>query len=117
VVVAAFAGTFLRSWEPSGALLELLDGVALLAVPAATALGALVYADLVVVVPIAADLLGKGFGPGIVLSFVLAASGVGLPGLLLLGRVLPPSVLIRYLAVLLPSIALLGLAVQVLEIQ
>lgn len=116
VVVAAFAGTFLQAWEPSDAALRWLDGSALATVPLATALGALVYADLVVVVPIAASLLAKGLGAGVVLSFVLAASGVGLPGLLLLGRVLPRGVLLRYVVVVLSLVAALGGAVQILEV-
>ena len=97
VVIAAAVATWLQSWTPSGSLLSVLDNYQNLAIPGAVAVGGVVYADIAMLIPIGQLFLDKGLDIGLVFAFMMAASGVGLPSVLLLTRVFKKELLGLYL--------------------
>jgi uncharacterized membrane protein YraQ (UPF0718 family) len=97
VVIAAAVATWLQSWTPSGSLLSVLDTYQNLAIPGAVGVGGVVYADIAMLIPIGQLFLDKGLDIGLVFAFMMAASGVGLPSVLLLTRVFKKELLGLYL--------------------
>lgn len=97
VVIAAAVATWLQSWTPSGSLLSVLDNYQNLAIPGAVGVGGVVYADIAMLIPIGQLFLDKGLDIGLVFAFMMAASGVGLPSVLLLTRVFKKELLGLYL--------------------
>ena len=61
------------------------------------AVGGVVYADIAMLIPIGQLFLDKGLDIGLVFAFMMAASGVGLPSVLLLTRVFKKELLGLYL--------------------
>ena len=80
VVIAAAVATWLQCWTPGG-----------------VAVGGVVYADIAMLIPIGQLFLDKGLDIGLVFAFMMAASGVGLPSVLLLTRVFKKELLGLYL--------------------
>ena len=59
-----------------------------LGVPAAALLGSLIYADILLLIPIGFALIQHGASIPVVLTFMIAASGLSLPEMVVLGRIL-----------------------------
>lgn len=97
VIIAAFLATWLQSWAPSEPILSVLDHYQTAAIPGAVIVGGVVYADIAMLIPIGQLCLEKGLSTGLVFSFMMAASGVGLPSALLLTRVFKKELLVLYL--------------------
>lgn len=112
ILAAALIATLLKAWTPSEALVSALASGGVVAVPAVVLLGMLVYGDFILLVPVAHTLLLKGLPQGTVFAFVMAASGVGIPSLLLLSKLVHRRLLLYYVAVLLVLLTLLGWAMN-----
>ena len=97
VVIAAALATWLQSWTPSESLLSVLNHYQNAAIPGAVGIGGAVYADIAMLIPIGQLFLDKGLDIGLVFAFMMAASGVGLPSVLLLTRVFKKELLGLYL--------------------
>lgn len=97
VIIAAAVATLLQGWTPSENLLSVLHENRSLAIPGAVGVGGTVYADIAMLIPIGQIFLEKGLDTGLVFAFMLAASGVGLPSILLLTRVFQKELLIQYI--------------------
>ncbi len=96
IVIAAVIATGLKSWQPSNGFLGLTSG-SVFAIPLSVIAGGILYADIAMLIPIGQLFLDKGFDTGLVFSFMMAASGVGLPSLLLLTRIFKKDLLGFYL--------------------
>ncbi len=112
ILFAGLIATLLKSWTPSEATIARFAGLGVIAVPAVVILGMLIYGDFILLVPIAHTLLLKGVPEGTVFAFVMAASGVGIPSLILLSKVVHRRLLVYYVAVLAVLLILLGWAIN-----
>ncbi len=112
VVIAAFLATWLQSWAPSESILSVLDQYQMAAIPGAVGVGGAIYADIVMLIPIGQLFLDKGLNTGLVFSFMMAASGVGLPSVLLLTRVFKKELLVLYLITIFVLFTMAGFLVS-----
>ena len=79
-----------------------------LGVPAAALLGSVIYADILLLIPIGFALIQNGASIPIVLTFMIAASGLSLPEMVVLGRILRPQLLVLFVVATLATYVLLG---------
>lgn len=96
IVIAAAIATGLKGWQPSDAFLGYTSG-STFAIPLSVVSGGILYADIAMLLPIGQLFLDKGLDVGLVFSFMMAASGVGLPSVLLLTRIFKKDLLGFYL--------------------
>ncbi len=96
IVIAAAIATGLKGWQPSDAFLGYTSG-STFAIPLSVLSGGILYADIAMLLPIGQLFLDKGLDVGLVFSFMMAASGVGLPSVLLLTRIFKKDLLSYYL--------------------
>ena len=96
IVIAAGIATGLKGWQPSDAFLGYTSG-STFAIPLSVVSGSILYADIAMLLPIGQLFLDKGLDVGLVFSFMMAASGVGLPSVLLLTRIFKKDLLGFYL--------------------
>jgi uncharacterized protein len=115
ILVAAVLATALHGWTPSESTIAALGSHRLLAVPLLVGLGVLVYMDVLLLIPIAATLVQKGLPDGSVLAFTMAASGLGLPTLLLLSKLMDRRLIALYVAVVASLLVLVGYTLNALR--
>ena len=96
IVIAAGIATGLKGWQPSDAFLGYTSR-STFAIPLSVVSGSILYADIAMLLPIGQLFLDKGLDVGLVFSFMMAASGVGLPSVLLLTRIFKKDLLSYYL--------------------
>ena len=96
IVIAAAIATGLKGWQPSDAFLGYTSR-STFAIPLSVVSGSILYADIAMLLPIGQLFLDKGLDVGLVFSFMMAASGVGLPSVLLLTRIFKKDLLSYYL--------------------
>ena len=107
--LSAALGAAIHNWLPPELVATLSGDSSILAIPVATILGALVYADVIVILPIGYALLEKGLNQGIVFAFMISAAGISLPSVLLLARILSRRLLLLLVGLLLAFYMALGL--------
>ncbi|MBI4871749.1 MAG: permease [Candidatus Riflebacteria bacterium] len=112
LVVAAVLAALLKGWMPARELLVASSNEPVLAIPAVVLLGGLLYADLGMLLPIGQLLLSAGADTGVVFSFMMAASGVGVPSFLLLSRVFKKELLFLYALTVYVLFTAAGLAIS-----
>jgi uncharacterized membrane protein YraQ (UPF0718 family) len=79
-----------------------------LAIPLAAALGGVIYADILLLIPLGYALIQHGVPAPVVLTFMIAASGLSLPEVLVLTRVLQPRMVALFAGAALVAYATLG---------
>jgi uncharacterized membrane protein YraQ (UPF0718 family) len=109
LALSAALGAIVHNWLPPQFVSALSGHNSVLAVPVATLLGSVVYADIVVVLPIGYALLQKGLNQGIVFAFMIAAAGISLPSVILLAKILSRRLLAVLVGFLILFYMLLGL--------
>jgi hypothetical protein len=77
-------------------------------VPLAVLFGSVIYADVLLLIPIGFTLLQHGAQPPIVLTFMIAASGLSLPEVVVLSRILHLRPLLLFLSATLCIYTVLG---------
>ncbi len=112
VVIAAVLATWLQNWTPNDSFLSALDHYQMAAIPGAVGVGGAVYADIAMLIPIGQLFLEKGLDTGLVFAFMMAASGVGLPSVILLTRVFKKELLGLYLLTIFILFTLAGFFVS-----
>lgn len=112
VVIAAVLATWLQNWTPNDSFLSTLDHYQMAAIPGAVGVGGAVYADIAMLIPIGQLFLEKGLDTGLVFAFMMAASGVGLPSVILLTRVFKKELLGLYLLTIFILFTLAGFFVS-----
>ena len=100
LLLAAAGAAWLQGWAPSPELLTSIVNHENIMLPGAVGLGGVIYADIGFLIPIGHLLLDKGLSAGVVFAFMMAASGVGLPSLLLLSRLFSKKLMAMYIATL-----------------
>ncbi len=108
ILIAAVIATLLKSWAPTESFILKVLSRDYLAVPIGVGIGLFLYSDLILIIPIASALVLKGIDHGTVFAFVMAASGVGLPSLLLLSRLVHRKLLLYYILLMCSLLIALG---------
>jgi len=99
ILFAGIVATLVNGWMPSEQTLSALTSRGVLAIPVLVGAGVLIYADLILLIPIAHSLVLKGMPEGSVLAFTMAASGLGIPTLILLSKVVHKKLILYYATV------------------
>jgi uncharacterized membrane protein YraQ (UPF0718 family) len=107
LALATAAGILLDALIPTSTVTH-LGTWGVLAIPAAAVLGAVVYADILLLIPMGYALVQHGAPAPLVLTFMLAASGLSLPELVVLGRVLHPRLALAFAGLTVLMYTLLG---------
>ena len=96
IIIAAAIASILKGWQPSEEILHFVSN-SYIATPFVVFSGGLLYADIAMLIPVGEVLLEKGLSVGLVFSFMMAASGVGLPSFILLTRIFKKDLLFSYI--------------------
>ena len=108
-LLAAAIGTCIYNYIPPGLLVKLTANNSILAVPIAVAIGSLIYSDIILLIPVGYALILKGVNQGIVLGFLISASSLSIPGMIMLSRIIKPVHLFSLIGMLLILYTGLGL--------
>jgi uncharacterized membrane protein YraQ (UPF0718 family) len=88
LALATLAGILIDTLVPTATVVRLGQWGIWLGVPLAALLGSLIYADILLLIPIGFALIQHGAAVPVVLTFMIAASGLSLPEMVVLGRVM-----------------------------
>lgn len=90
LALATLGGILIDALIPTSAVVAVGTVAIVLAIPLAAVLGGVVYADILLLIPIGYALIQHGAPAAVVLTFMIAASGLSLPEVVVLTRVLQP---------------------------
>jgi uncharacterized protein len=88
LALATLAGILIDALIPAATVANLGQLSIWLGVPAAALVGSVIYADILLLIPIGFALIQHGASVPVVLTFMIAASGLSLPEMVVLGRIL-----------------------------
>lgn len=112
LVVGVALGAVIHGWVPEGFFEEHAGGDDPAAVVVATLVGVPLYANPAGVVPLAEALHAKGMALGTVMAFMMSVVALSPPSLVLLRRVLKPTLLAIFTAVVTVGILVIGIFVN-----
>ncbi len=110
LALATLAGIGIDMLVPTSTVIHLGQWGVGLGIPLAALLGSIIYADILFLIPIGFALIQHGAPIPIVLTFMIAASGLSLPEMVVLGRVMRPRLLLLFVTTTLLLYVLLGFA-------
>lgn len=108
VLIGVGIGAGIHNWIPENIISSVLGNQNWWSVPAATLLGAPMYADIFGTLPIAEALLKKGVGIGTVLAFMMSVTALSIPSLILLKKVVKTPLLVLFTGIVLIGIIIIG---------
>lgn len=108
LALATAAGLLIDWLIPTSMVARLGTVVVVLAIPLAAALGGLIYADILLLIPLGYALTQHGLPVPVALTFMIAASGLSLPEVAALTRILKPRLVLGFAAATLVAYAALG---------
>ncbi|MDD5110043.1 MAG: permease [Patescibacteria group bacterium] len=108
LLLSAAVGAAMYNYIPDTLVRTLTANNSVWIIPFAVIVGAVIYADMIVLLPIGYALLAKGVNQGIVFSFLIATAGISLPSILMLSKILRPKPLAYFVFMLLSLYTLLG---------
>ncbi|WIG61238.1 MAG: hypothetical protein OJF49_003986 [Ktedonobacterales bacterium] len=108
LALATLAGIIIDMLVPTASVAHIGALGVGLGVPLAALLGSVIYADILLLIPIGFALIQHGAPVPVVLTFMLAASGMSLPELVILGRILRPRLVVLFVVATLALYMLLG---------
>lgn len=88
VIVGLLIGAAIHGWTPDGALLKYAGPNNPISVIIGVIIGVPVYTSNIMMIPIVETLIGKGMGVGTALAFMMAATALSLPEMIMLRKVL-----------------------------
>lgn len=103
-----FVAAIMEDFVPTELVARLVSSLGPAGVPLATLIGVPVYARIEVMVPMGVILLDRGVPFGTVTAFMMAASALSVPEMMLLSRVFRPRLLGAYVAAVSLAIILFG---------
>jgi uncharacterized protein len=109
LALATLAGILVDALVPTATVAHLGHWGVGLGVVLAALVGSVIYADILFLIPIGYALIQHGASVPIVLTFMLAASGLSLPEIVVLSRVLQPRVVVSFVGATLALYTALGL--------
>ena len=108
LALATLAGILIDAFVPTTTLLHLGQWGTGIGVPLAAGLGSIIYADILFLIPIGFALIQHGATIPVVLTFMIAASGLSLPEMVVLGPILQPRLVVLFVGATLVVYMLVG---------
>ncbi len=108
LALATLAGILIDAFIPTSVVAHLGQLSIWVGVPAAALLGSVIYADILLLIPIGFALIQHGASIPIVLTFMIAASGLSLPEMVILGRILRTRLVVLFVGATLLVYMLVG---------
>ncbi|MBI5158509.1 permease [Candidatus Micrarchaeota archaeon] len=109
IAVGVGIGALIHGMVPVGVLAEVAGKNNALAVPVAVAVGVPLYSNAAGTIPIVQALMSKGMAMGTALAFMMSVTGLSLPEIIILRRVLKPKLIAAFVAILAVSFVLTGI--------
>ena len=108
LALATLVGILIDAFIPTSVVAHLGQLSIWLGVPAAALLGSVIYADILLLIPIGFALIQHGASIPVVLTFMIAASGLSLPEMVILGRILRTQLVVLFVGATLLVYILVG---------
>jgi uncharacterized protein len=99
IVAGILVGALIHGWVPAGLMAKIMGAHAWWSVPLAVLIGIPMYSNAAGIIPIVEALLAKGAALGTVLAFMMSVIGLSLPEMVILRKVLKPTLIATFLAV------------------
>jgi hypothetical protein len=87
LALATLGGMLIDALIPTSSIAHLSQWTLWLGIPGAALLGSIIYADILLLIPLGFALIEHHVPSAIVLTFMIAASGLSLPEMVVLGRI------------------------------
>lgn len=108
IIIGVGIGAFIHNSVPTSVIEKILGSKNGFSVILATIVGVPIYAEDFAIIPIAQNLLAKGAGLGTTLAFMMGATIVSLPSLIMLSKAINLKLLGVFLAIVMTSTIVLG---------
>jgi uncharacterized membrane protein YraQ (UPF0718 family) len=108
VIVGIAVGAGIHGYVPEGFMASIMGKGAWWSVPAAVVIGIPMYSNAAGIVPVIHALLGKGAALGTVLAFMMSVIALSLPEMVILRKVLKPTMITVFVAVVGCGILMVG---------
>ena len=108
ILIGVGIGAIIHNWIPEEFIVYLLGNNNPLGVVLATVAGVPMYADIFGTIPIAEALLAKGAQLGVVLSFMMGATTLSVPSMIMLRKAVKPKLLGIFIAICTVGIIIVG---------
>ncbi len=108
VIIGIGIGAFIHGFVPQDALSDIMGAGAWWSVPLAVLLGIPLYSNAAGIIPIVSALLGKGAALGTVLAFMMSVVALSLPEMIILRKVLKPTLIAIFISTVGMSIIITG---------
>jgi uncharacterized protein len=109
LILSAMLGVVVHNYVPEEFFMQLTGGNSILSVFGAVVLGSAVYADIIVLIPVGFASLAKGVNKGIVIAFLLSASGMSISQLILLTKIIKIKPIIYFVIFLISLYTFFGI--------
>lgn len=108
LALATLAGMLIDVLVPAGTVAQISRLGGGLGIPTAALLGSVIYADILLLIPLGYALIHQGASVAVVLTFMLAASGMSFSEVIVLSRILQPRLVVLFVGATLATYMLLG---------
>jgi uncharacterized membrane protein YraQ (UPF0718 family) len=108
VLAGIAVGAGIHGYVPENFMASIMGKGAWWSVPVAVLIGIPMYSNAAGIIPVVQALLGKGAALGTVLAFMMAVIGLSLPEMIILRRVLKPTLIAMFVGVVGTGILLVG---------
>jgi len=109
MVLGIALGAFIHGFVPIGFLADIAGPNNIFAVPVAVIIGIPLYSNAAGTIPIVQALMDKGMAIGTALAFMMSITGLSLPEMIILRKVLKPKLLAIFVLILAVSFIAVGL--------
>lgn len=99
IVAGILVGAVIHGWVPQGLMAKIMGAHTWWSVPLAVIIGIPMYSNAAGIIPIVEALLAKGAALGTVLAFMMSVIGLSLPEMVILRKVLKPTLIATFIAV------------------
>jgi uncharacterized membrane protein YraQ (UPF0718 family) len=114
VLAGIAVGAFLHGYVPAELLARFMGKSSWWSVPLAVLIGIPLYSNAAGIIPIVQVLLAKGAAMGTALAFMMAVTGLSLPETVILRKVMRPTLLATFLAIVAVGIVMVGFLFNIL---
>jgi hypothetical protein len=108
VLAGIAVGAGIHGYVPENFMASIMGKSAWWSVPVAVLIGIPMYSNAAGIIPVVQALLGKGAALGTVLAFMMAVIGLSLPEMIILRRVLKPTLIAAFVGIVATGILLVG---------
>jgi len=108
ILAGILVGAGIHGFVPEGLMTKIMGSGAWWSVPAAVLIGIPMYSNAAGIIPIVEALLSKGAALGTVLAFMMAVIGLSLPEMVILRKVLRPTLIATFIGIVGAGIIVIG---------